>query len=206
MFTTTLKYSRIALLALATSFSACGGGEPEEQPTPTVEEPAPVAKTQALDNATVRVQQNPSDPQAFIDRAIIHYKLQNLNAAIADLDTAIGLDGSLAKAYLLQGDVYFAKRDIVRAIKTMEAGAVAVPESREIALVLSRFYFYNGEHDKSIKAADNALRIDPGYAQAYFHKAYIFLEVRDTAKAISNLAHVIGIHKEHFSGIVRQIA
>ncbi|CAN5250028.1 tetratricopeptide repeat protein [soil metagenome] len=187
MFTTTLKYSWAILLWLSIGFSSCGDGKPITPAQPTEEAPAPLATNAALEEATARVAQEPENAQLYIDRALIHYKLQNFDAAITDLDNAISLSDTIAKAYLLLGDVYFAKRDITRAIKSLEAGAEALPQSKEIALVLSRYYFYNSEHDKSIKFADAALRIDPGYAQAYFQKASIFLEMKDTAKAISNL-------------------
>lgn len=179
----------IWLLPLLCLINACNGDtDTPTEPTAPVEDTIPaVVQNPALDEATKRIQQNPDSAQAYIDRAIIHYKLTNNDAALADLDSALALDKYIPKIYLLQADLYFVKRDIVRCIKSLEAGAEALPENKEILLLLSRYYFFNHEHDKSIKTADNALKLDPGYAPAYYQKAMIFLEVKDTAKAISNL-------------------
>ncbi len=189
MLLSVIKYSLFVVLPCYLLLASCGTDvETPTEPTAPVEDSIPaIIENPALDEATKRIEQNPDSAQAYIDRAIIHYKLTNNNAALADLDSAMALDKYIPKIYLLQADLYFVKRDIVRCIKSLETGAEVLPENKDILLLLSRYYFFNHEHDKSIKTADQALKLDAGYAPAYFQKAMIFLEMKDTSKAISNL-------------------
>lgn len=186
MLVSIIKYHLLVALSCCLLLASCTGNDKPALPIPTQTVPE-VVQNPALIEATKRIQQNPDSAQAYIERALIHYKLANNDAALADLDTALVLDKNIAKIYLLQADLFFAKRDIIRAINALETGATVLPQNKEILLVLSRYHFYNSERDKSIKAADAALKIDAGYAPAYFQKALIFLEIKDTAKAISNL-------------------
>jgi tetratricopeptide (TPR) repeat protein len=67
---------------------------------------------EAIEEYTKAIAENPYDRLAWYNRAVSHYRLENLNAAIHDLTRILKLEDGFVAAYFLRGTYYFEMEDL----------------------------------------------------------------------------------------------
>lgn len=133
-------------------------------------------------------------------RAVAYSMLQNYDAAIADLDTYIGLDSTSSLGYwhraVCQVLMNGYKASTGTDIKLQEAGAQA-DFSKAIALQRHNAYLYfdranlyasQGAYDKAIAYYSLAIKNDARLAEAYYNRGMAYLKQNDRSRGIKDLS------------------
>jgi tetratricopeptide (TPR) repeat protein len=150
-----------------------------------------------------------------LDRGILHATRDNFELAIAKFSEAIGLDGTLASAYVLRGRAYAAGvsrvvrieedfRDFTAAFEPRYADITAeqkagynqaiadYPQAPNLAPNLaaacrSRGAAYTriGDYDKALADFNRVADVDPDFAAAYYSIGDVYSSRRDDDQAIA---------------------
>ena len=136
----------------------------------------------ALADFTKAIELNPKYADAYRDRANACYNKGDYDKAIADYSKAIELNPeSAAAAYNNRGLAYGKKGDRLKAM----ADYTRAIEMNDAAACINRGNTWEdkGNHDRAIADYSKAIELKPQYAEAYNHRANVFLQKKDYDKA-----------------------
>jgi tetratricopeptide (TPR) repeat protein len=155
--------------------------------------------------------------QDFVNRGNMYAVEGDYDNAIADYTEAIHLDPNHVEAYMNRGFVYAFKNEYDRAIGDWETLLKIDPnnadaaENIELAMREKKLYgqtpvtaqdFYDrgftftetGDFDSAIADYNEAIRLDPNYADAYYNRGLIyFFRMDDPDRAITDFKAVLRI-------------
>ena len=125
-------------------------------------------------------------------RGVSHAMNGEYRKAIADFSEAIRQNGFYANAYYNRGKAYTGIGDFVSAISDLKM-AVQIESNPNFYNELAWTYFRSGEALAGLPLADQALRLNPGYAAAYDTRAAIYEELGENLKAIADLKMALAL-------------
>lgn len=141
------------------------------------------------------------NPEVLVDRAISRWSLKEYDAAISDLSRALEVRPDYVHAYVTRSAVY---QDVNKA-KEAERDAIkalTLSPDNHVALNNLGWIEYRAEHFASARAhLDKALRINPGYAEAYASRGDLRFDTGDVKGAISDYEHALKIDKTNGSAL-----
>jgi tetratricopeptide (TPR) repeat protein len=131
----------------------------------------------------------PDEAWRYGDRAILYREIDDNEAAMADLETAIMLDPEMAWYHIEEG---ITLRDgfgeIDAALNSFEQAMEIDPEDSEPYAERARTYSdYLGDYEAAIADVDSAIEIDPGEGWLFTLRAEIFQNMGDIAAAEADL-------------------
>lgn len=135
--------------------------------------------------------QNPNEASLYDERASIYLGLKQFNEALNDAKLAVRIDSSVADYYLRIVDIYFAMNNTRQAKETLLSLEKKFPDNKEALLKLAELYFIVKQYQESITYINKSLKLDEHQARAYHMKGNVYLEIGDTAKAISSFQTAI---------------
>lgn len=163
-----------------------------------------LAPQKFLDSLNKMIQQQPSNPEYYYERALLLFKTFNEHdGAFNDIMRAINLDSSVVKYYLLQADLYFAKANAKDAKKILEKCLSLEPVSVETHLKLAELYLLVEQYGKSIEQVNEALKADAHSAKAYFIKGMDYKLLGDTVKAISSMQTAVEQDNNYYDAFIQ---
>jgi tetratricopeptide (TPR) repeat protein len=116
-----------------------------------------------------------------------------LDAALTDLNEAIGIDATYACAYVNRGRVYGLKRNYDRAIEDYDA---AIKLDAKMALAYNNrgdAWIHKSEFDRAIADLSEAIRLNPGFVRAFGNRGIAHYRKHDYAHAIEDFSSEIRI-------------
>lgn len=152
---------------------------------------------------TTRINSNPKDANALWNRGKLEVLQKNLQGAFTDLSKCVKLDSTKDGYYSSLADVEFMMGHTREAKDGFEKCISINPGNTTALLKLGEIYFYVRKYKESMELADKALKINVHLAKAYFMKGMIFLEVHDTAKAVSSLQTAIEQDSKYYDACIQ---
>jgi tetratricopeptide (TPR) repeat protein len=163
---------------------------------------------EGISNVTEDIKLNPNDDTLYHSRAQGYYMIGQFDKAIADHTKAIGLNPRVAGYYICRAFLYRwfkgqydkAIADYTKAIDLNLIGehdkaivddykdlGFSARAAKNFILRRNTFAYKNrgdayasdGQYDKAIADYDRAIELDPGFAAAYYRKAWILATCRD---------------------------
>ena len=157
----------------------------------------------ALQVVNQKIRENLENPELYVDRSDIYFQMGDIDAGIKDLDRAIRLDSTNLKTLMAQAK-FFTKRGRVEAAKRiLEKAKGFHPEESEIYVLLGELHLIAKDYENALKNADLAVKYDIYNDKAYFVKAYTFLELGDTSKAISSFQTSVEQNPDYYNGYLQ---
>lgn len=147
-----------------------------------------------------------NNPELYFERSLLYMEKNDFESAMADIDKSLLLDSLSPKYHIAKAELIFRKGegDIRKAMQVMQdALKKDIKDKSEIYLKLSEYYLFLRENKESIKMADEALKINMYLDKAYFFKGINFLELGDTAKAISSFQTAVEVNPENYDAYVQ---
>ncbi len=135
--------------------------------------------------------QDPNNADLYNKRARIYISLKQYQEALRDTKLAVKIDSTIADYYLTMVDVYFVMNNTRLTKETLLSMERKFPENAKASLKLAELYFLVKQYQDAITYINKALRIDENQAEAYHLKGNVYLETRDTNKAISSFQTAI---------------
>ncbi|HWN44988.1 MAG TPA: tetratricopeptide repeat protein, partial [Thermoanaerobaculia bacterium] len=134
------------------------------------------------------------DPQlsiAYVGRARVLEEQYKDELALADYAKALELNPASLEAFIGRAEIFSRRGDEKRAIQTLEEAFKFWPRERQVLLGLAALSADSGEPERAIKLYDQM--IDQGMRDdtTYFNRGLIFVELRDSKKAISDFLQVL---------------
>jgi tetratricopeptide (TPR) repeat protein len=136
------------------------------------------------------------DANTYLERAAIWVKIGDLDRALADYNTAIGLDDENVAAYRARSLLWRNRGHIDRALADLDRAirlSFADPEVyRDRGLV----WYERGRYDRAIADFNQAIKLSPAFAMAYLHRAEALLNKGDFQTAIADFDRAIQLAPE----------
>jgi len=127
---------------------------PVPSPTPT---PTPIAPQTRYD---LQVMRDPQNPTLRLQRGYAYIALGAYTYAIEDFDAAIGLNGSLAEAYLGRGEAYYHVKEWSMALADFEQALALNPDLADAHLWRGYLLSERGEYGPALGALRQAVALD----------------------------------------------
>lgn len=182
--TMSTKYTTKTLLAILISgflFYSCQNESTQADKTDNI--PASVPELESLNNA---VNENASDPDAYIARAMYYYERSAFDLAEKDLLKALEIDSTRPSILHMLADTYMDNYQSRKGLKTMEKAASQFPERIPTLLKLSEYQLILKQYEEALKTVDRIMKIDPQSSEAFFMSGIIFREMGDINRAINS--------------------
>lgn len=139
-----------------------------------------------LSNLDLLIEEDSKNPELYYERAQYHLTEQNIFSGLRDIESAIGLDTTKAKYYLLYSDFNLLLNKIPE-VRTNISNALRLePNNTDALLKYAEFQLYLKEYDDVFENVNKALRENKYLAKGYFLKGMAYIERKDTALAISS--------------------
>ncbi len=186
---------RILLIAFLLFGFACQNAEKQSEQTKqnqteTESEPIDLAEFEKKDSTLIllnqEIRKNINDASLFIQRAEYYIARADLLSAKADLERAYFIDTTALEPLLAFSDFWLKNGKLGHTLTVLEKAEQYHPESSKVQAKFSELYLFAKDNKKSMSYADLAVRYDPFNARAYYLKGFNFLELGDTAMAISS--------------------
>ena len=138
-----------------------------------------------------KIIESPNDGYLYIERAKLYLKYKQLEDAINDAKRAIRIDSTQAEFYITQADIFFAANETKNCKDVLEKVVAKFPTNTDGLLKLGELFYFVKQYEYAFAKINQALKINPNLAKAYYLKGNIYKETGDTAKAISSLETAI---------------
>ncbi|MBD99043.1 MAG: hypothetical protein CMO34_04295 [Verrucomicrobia bacterium] len=122
----------------------------------------------------------------YLERAKLHESLGNDQAAFEDINRAYLIDSTHLETIIAQADYVGKRGQLELGMNILNKGEALYPEDAKIYAKKAELYLIGRNFSEALKQADLAVKFDPYFAHAYYIKGFSFLEMGDTAKAISS--------------------
>lgn len=193
------------------TFLACNN--PNEESTKEVES-KPVAvevskevstplQDSLLEEVNKKIREDLNNPELYVDRSNIYLELKDTDAAIRDLDRAFKLDSTNLKTLMAQADLLTRGGRIEASMRILQRAMKYHPEHSDLYVRIAELYLIGKSNKKSLEYADLAVKYDIYNEKAYFLKAFNFLELGDTTKAISSFRTSIEQNPDYYEGYLQ---
>lgn len=160
----------------------------------------PKSKTFVLDSL---IEANPENAELFYNRALYYYEKDFQPKALVDILTAIKVDKSIEKYYLLGGDIYISMSQGQEAIDLINDGIQATKNSEALFLRATEYNFYMKDYKKAMILVNDLLKINKNNADAYFFKGLILKNSNEPNKAISSFQTCIEQDPTHYNAYMQ---
>jgi tetratricopeptide (TPR) repeat protein len=203
-------FMRILFILLVGILSYGCGEQPAEsdQSKETRQVPVVTEKQEEPEDSSLvainrKIREDINNPDLYIERADIYKELGDMESRIKDIDRAFKIDSSNLSTLLAQAE-YFAERGRMEpAMRVLENAENYHPGSERINLARAEVYMRQGEWQKALSQADQAVKHNMYNAEAYYLKGFLFLELKDTAKAISSFQTATEQDPDYFDAFMQ---
>ncbi len=156
-----------------------------------------------LQNLNKQIMNSPAIDSLYRKRAKLYIKLEDFELALGDAKRALALDSTTSANYLLLTDVYYVTNQTRLAKETLERALKQLPNDKEANLKMAELYFYVKKYQESLNHINQALVADPYMSKAYFLKGMNYMEIGDTAKAISSMQTAVEQDNEYYTAYMQ---
>ena len=129
-----------------------------------------VAVEKGIETYTQKINQEPNDEVAYINRAFLYFLSDDLVKAIADYDTLIKINSNNEEYYLNRGYLKHISHKRLEALSDYDMALKIKPDYafayNNRGVVLAEL----GRNSESLVAYNTAIKIDPNYADAYYNR------------------------------------
>lgn len=151
--------------------------------------------------------------KATYHRAMAYESLGDDVRALADLDATIRLDPNYADAFLGKGVIYSVQDKCAEAVEEMDKAISLNPDKalyhchRAMAISTPAFETMDtGALGEALDGLTTAIRLDPKYGEAYFHRSFIFGLLDDYVRELEDLTAAIHLDSDYVSAYRNRFA
>lgn len=149
---------------------------------------------QRLATESRHIENNPKDADAFYQRGVTNYDLDEYDKAITDFGISISLNPEHKGAYLKRGSAYIEKQDYKRAITDLTKAVELSPLSTDSYLMRGMAYLFAGQYSASIDDLSRAIAINPAYKSAYINRGFAYISRKEYADAINDFKTALSLN------------
>ena len=168
--------------------------------TESVDNSAVLRNDSALEVINQKIREDLENPELYVDRSELYFEAGDNQSGIQDLDRAFRLDSTNLKTMMAQAKFFTKGGRLEAAKRVLEKAKKYHPEDSDVHVMLAELFLIGKDYDNSLKNADLAVKYDMYNNKAYFIKAFTFLEIGDTTKAISSFQTSVEQNPDYYEG------
>ena len=188
------KLYPVAFFVFCILVIAVGCGHEPTEATPETQ--VHITGNPELDKLSEQIAQDPENMDLRYARAQAYYKLEGYDQAILDLKAVMSKDSSKAEYFHLLADVYLDNYNSRSALKVMQVAHKRFPKRIPTILKLAEFQLIFKNYERSLRLANDVLKINPQEPEGYMMLGLNLRELGDTAKAINSFQTVTELDPE----------
>ena len=192
-----MKVTQLFLFTIFVLFIGCKNGADQK-----AEQPNSSSGNPMIDGITEKIKAEPNNAQLYVERADAYYQGEAPDQAIADLNTAIGLDSLKPNYYHLLADVHYDYYQSKQALETMQKAAELFPTKIQTLLKLSEYQMFLKQHGTSIQTAERILEIAPRHPEALYMIGTNYKHLGEVNKAINYMQSAVEENPDLIDGYV----
>ena len=135
---------------------------------------------------TEAVKTDPNNGLIYSYRALSHYHLGNLDAAIKDYDTIIRLNTDLTEAYFGRGTINYEKKYYAAAISDFDKTLTFDSKYYRAFYNRGLAYFRLNQTDKAVADFSKTIELNPNHINSYIQRADIYCSQKMILSAIKD--------------------
>ncbi|MAY84741.1 MAG: hypothetical protein CMP59_11455 [Flavobacteriales bacterium] len=171
--------------------------------TESVDNSAVLRNDSALEVINQKIREDLENPELYVDRSELYFEAGDNQSGIQDLDRAFRLDSTNLKTMMAQAKFFTKGGRLEAAKRVLEKAKKYHPEDSDVHVMLAELFLIGKDYDNSLKNADLAVKYDMYNNKAYFIKAFTFLEIGDTTKAISSFQTSVEQNPDYYEGYLQ---
>lgn len=144
---------------------------------------------------------NPTLGQGYYLRGLAYSRLNDLDHALADLNTALTLpepsEESTGMILNARAVIYLLQNDVEAALKDLDASIVAVPDMPDAYSQRARVFLLNQRYEDALKDYDKLLELAPDYSPGYAGRALAYASLGDADAALADYDRLIEIEPDN---------
>ncbi len=198
-----LKVPYVLLLAV-TLFSlclitACGGSNSGKKKDVKAVDSTEVKLTEL----NAKIKSSPNDADLYIERCKLLIDLGKYQAGFFDAKRAVGIDSMKAENWLEYGKAAFACENYYRSEEGYLRCIALAPENTDCLIKMSEFLLLRKKFQESINYANKALEVNDELARPYYIKGWVYMESRDTVKAVTSFQTAIELDANFYDAFIQ---
>ena len=140
--------------------------------------------------------------QALTSRGLVHYKLGNLTAAIADLNACVAVAPHLALGYENRGGFFLLEHgDYDRALPDLDETIRLDPKHANAYLLRGQLWLMKGELDLALKDCHRAIQLGKDDANAYQLRGVVLMDMGELDRAIADFSEALLRDRTYFPAL-----
>jgi tetratricopeptide (TPR) repeat protein len=157
----------------------------------------------AVKAITDEIAKDPKNASLYFQRAKTLVDLKEDTMALRDYKMAASLDTNKAEYFSAVGDLLFEHKDIDEALVWIKKAITINPNDVKAHLKVAKLFLYLQQHETAIQELNFVLRKDVYNPEAYFLKAMVYKDRKDTAHAISNFQTTLQVAPDYKDAVVQ---
>lgn len=130
--------------------------------------------------------ESPKNARLYFERANLYWKKDEMEMALNDFYKTVTFDSTNSDYYSVVADFMVQNGNLDRGILSMDKAIQFRPKEPKFYVKLGKMYLYKKDYQNALSHLNDALKLDVLSPEAYFYKGYIFKELKQNEKAISN--------------------
>ncbi len=159
----------------------------------------------SIDYYTEKINQNPNDYLALVERGILYNIEDDFENSLKDLNAALGIDNNNPDALYYRAIALSRLDKIIEAIEDLNR-LIDLNESDKAELFNNRGYSYMllKDYEAALKDYNKAIELEPHYASYRFNRAYLYQDNGKNKEAIEDYNVVIELEPENYIAITNR--
>ena len=124
-------------------------------------------------------------------RAMAFSAVGDLDAAVAEMDAAVKIDGTKPNSYFMRAAAYQAKRDYDKAIADLDEAIRLDGKQGDYFLLRGMVYRDKGDLDRALSELNEKVKLDPEASVGYSKRGDIYRQRKEYDLAVADFDHVI---------------
>jgi len=148
----------------------------------------------AIDKFNAAIELDPTNPDAYYNRAIIQLMIQNYANALADCTEALTLDPTHTDAYFARSYLFVLTGDYPGALDDLDKLIELEPENALAYSNRANVYLEGwAKYDEAIADGMKAIALDPTYADAHYNLGNAYRGKGESEQAIQSYSQAVSL-------------
>ncbi len=156
-----------------------------------------------IDSINRLIKKHKKDALLYAERAKINANSGRIEDAIKDLSIANRLDSLNPQYYIDLADFYIQIGNSGTTKDILERANRNIKNNTAILYRLGNLYFYIQDYSKALSYLNQCIKLDPYYPMAYFSRAMLLLEQKDTVNAITNFQIAVEREPDYYESYLQ---
>ena len=140
---------------------------------------------------------NPTVGEGYFQRAQSYLQLNDLDAALVDLNHTLELPpaspDAQAQAYMLRAAIFTDREEVDSAMADLNAALKSVPDSADALYRRARLYLSQQQFEPAVVDLNDVVRLAPDFPDAYYFRALANTALEAYDAAIEDYGHLIDV-------------